>query len=666
MALYPGDTLLNGQYRILDLLGRGGFGLVYRAQDTLLSEQVAIKVLTPVLMGDEAWSWDKAILKRFLVEAKATMRLTHEHIVRTHNVFSEGGSYYIVMECMAGGSLEARLREERALPADECVRIASQVCVGLDYAHGLGVVHCDLKPANILFDAHEKAKVADFGIAHVSEEVLTRTWMTPAGFVAGTLPYISPEQADGVRDDPRVDVYSMGAMLYRMLTGQPYLDFNQRETPGAQADNVYRIRTEVPKPPSAQVSHLPSWLDDVVLKALDKEPEGRYQSAGQLGAALFHPQPPVQKTPLSDEVQPTSPPVGPPAVAAEARPARAVPAPEPAARPEEPARARRAPLPSRVWWLATAAILVAVLLVVAGILIGGGNGGGTTAPAESAEPTATAGAGSSQVWARDDSVMVHVPAGTFWMGSDARDLYASDDERPQHEVHLDAFWIDRSEVTNDMFGRFVADTGYETDAEERGSSWGYNVFTRRWGYVGGMDWQHPRGPATDLAGLGNHPVVHVSWNDAAAYCEWAGKRLPTEAEWEKAARGMFANLWPWGDTFDGTLLNFCDVNCVRSWKDEAWDDGYAEASPVGSYGEGASRYGVLDAVGNVWEWVADWYGNDYYAFSPEHNPQGPDSGVERVQRSGAWINELRDVRPTIRGRVDPSLSGVDVGFRCAR
>lgn len=163
---------------------------------------MAVKELIPALVGDEA------MLKRFLAEARAT------------NVFQEGGNYYIVMECMAGGSLEDRLRERGALPVDEAVRVAAEVCQGLQVAHRQGVVHCDLRPANILFAADGSAKVADFGIAHVSEEMLTRTWLTPAGFVAGTLPYMSPEQADGVRDDPRVDVYAVGAVLYRMLTGQ--------------------------------------------------------------------------------------------------------------------------------------------------------------------------------------------------------------------------------------------------------------------------------------------------------------------------------------------------------------------------------------------------------------------------------------------------------------
>ena len=281
MPLNPGDTLLNGQYGIQRQLGRGGFGFVYQAQDTLLGEEVAVKELIPTLVGDEA------MLRRFLAEAKATMRLTPLHIVRTHNVFQEGGNYYIVMECMAGGSLEDRLRGGNALPINEAVRVAAEVCQGLQVAHRQGVVHCDLKPANILFAADGEAKVADLGIAHVSEEMLSRTWLTPAGFVAGTLPYMSPDQAEGVRDDPRVDVYAVGAVLYRMLTGQPYLDFAQRETPGAQADNVYRIRNEQPLPPSAHNRRVPDWLDGVVIKALAKQPERRYAGAEELRAALL-------------------------------------------------------------------------------------------------------------------------------------------------------------------------------------------------------------------------------------------------------------------------------------------------------------------------------------------------------------------------------------------
>jgi serine/threonine protein kinase len=180
------------------------------------------------------------------------------------------------MECMAGGSLETRLQEQDSLPAEEAVRVALQVCEGLAYAHQRGVVHCDLKPANILFTGDGTAKVSDFGIAHVSGETLTRSWMTPAGFVAGTLPYMSPEQTEGMRDNSRLDVYALGAALYRMLTGRPYLDFDQRETPAATASNVMRIQNEQPKPPSTQHRRVDAWLDAVVLKALAKRPEDQY------------------------------------------------------------------------------------------------------------------------------------------------------------------------------------------------------------------------------------------------------------------------------------------------------------------------------------------------------------------------------------------------------
>ena len=241
--------------------------------------------------------------------------------------------------------------------------------------------------------------------------------------------------------------------------------------------------------------------------------------------------------------------------------------------------------------------------------------------------------------------MVYVPAGTFWMGSDESDPDADYYEKPQHEVYLDAFWIDRTEVTNGQYRQCVQ-AGACSPPQSSGS-------ITRDSYYGDASFE-------------DYPVIKVDWEQANAYCEWAGARLPTEAEWEKAARGMDRHIYPWGDTFDGNLVNFCDVNCEFAHKDAAWDDSHADTAPVGNYPSGASPYGALDMAGNVWEWVADRFAEDYYATSPERNPQGPNSGDPRVLRGGSWNNIQRNVRAAYRFLYLPSIASYNVGFRCAR
>lgn len=252
---------------------------------------------------------------------------------------------------------------------------------------------------------------------------------------------------------------------------------------------------------------------------------------------------------------------------------------------------------------------------------------------------------------------VFVPTGSFMMGS----VDGSDDEQPVHTVALDAFWIDRMEVTNAQFAAFVADTGYETTAEREGG--GYISTVAGWTYTEGADWQHPQGPDSDLNGLDEHPVALISWDDATAYSTWAGGRLPTEAEWEYAARGPESLIYPWGNTFNGEKLNYCDRNCIFDWADQGVDDGYQFTSPVGSYPEGASWIGALDMSGNVWEWVNDWHDNSYYARSPDANPPGPPSGKFKLLRGGSWYDIDRRTRTADRGINNPDERFDRLGFR---
>ena len=253
----------------------------------------------------------------------------------------------------------------------------------------------------------------------------------------------------------------------------------------------------------------------------------------------------------------------------------------------------------------------------------------TPTPSRTLTPTATPAlqppnAVLDDTWERpaDGMVLVYVPEGSFLMGSAADVADADSNEFPQHEVSLDAFWIDQTEVSNAQYAVCVADGDCE-------------VFD-------------DYGP--DFTG-DTQPVVGVSWNDAADYCAWAGGQLPTEAQWEYAARGPESLKYPWGDGApDETLLNY-NLNVGRT-------------TDVGSYPAGASWVGALDMAGNVWEWVADWYDADYYDSSPAANPAGPASGSAKVLRGGSWYGHTRLVRGVHRSYYSASYRSGSIGFRC--
>lgn len=266
------------------------------------------------------------------------------------------------------------------------------------------------------------------------------------------------------------------------------------------------------------------------------------------------------------------------------------------------------------------------------------------------------------MWIRpsDGMTMVYVPAGQFLMGNNS----GIEHEQPVHEVILDAYWLDRTEVTNRQFAKFVQETGYITNAEDKGRS--VARVDGQWQEQEGITWKTSSNPDIPIDDMGDHPVLHVSWSDAVAYCTWAGAELPTEAQWEYAARGPNEFMYPWGNDRVPTNSNFCDRSCPDGFDHEDVPyDGFAYTAPVGSYPQGASWVGALDMAGNALEWVFDNYDNDYYVNSPSNNPRGPEQGDLKVLRGGSWSTMGLDQRSVARINYYSDYSGGFIGFRCA-
>jgi len=664
--LQPG-TLLDNKYQIDAVIGQGGFGYVYRARERLTGEAVAIKELVPTFVHNPE------MVKRFVQEARATLRLKHRHIARTYGVFQDHGTYYLAMEYLSGGSLGDRL-QQGPLAIDRAAGIAADLCGALHYAHERGVVHCDIKPANVLFDDADQVQLVDFGIAYVSTEMMTRQFHTAAGMAMGTVQYMAPEQLAGVRDDPRVDVYAMGVLLYRMVAGRPYLGFQTETTPAAQARNIALIQQQRPDPLRDVRPGVPNWLTETVDKALNKRPEERFASARAMQEALRAPQreqprrdPPPrtarasgrsQRRPLGDQAESRRSPARPDRAPRQDVERRDIPLPElERAGPhgEKPDDRRGGcflrGLPAWVLILGALAGVALACLVLMLFVIGVGAEETPPAASSPAPPTEDLSAGDQWTRPADDKVMVHVPAGDFHVGSDdeavaeamafcdeyggACEQWVYEVEQPRHRVTLDPFWIDQTEVTH---------SEYDT-------------------CVRAGDCPKPQASLSERERAeGRHPVTGVDWHAAESYCARAGGRLPTEAEWEFAARGPEGPTFPWGHEFDGTRLNFCDANCPEEHGAAAFDDGYELTAPAGAYPGGASWCGALDMAGNVHEWVADWRGP--YKAADQENPTGPSATEKKVVRGGAYNSSPAAVRSAWRGQLAPEALAANLGFRC--
>lgn len=261
--------------------------------------------------------------------------------------------------------------------------------------------------------------------------------------------------------------------------------------------------------------------------------------------------------------------------------------------------------------------------------------------------------------------MLRLPGGLFAMGSSEQ---RDEDARPAHPVVIGPFWLDAAPVTNKQFAVFVEETQFFTSAERRGESLVFDDSVGTWRMTPGADWRHPEAPESSILGKDNYLVVQVSWYDAVAFADWAGKRLPTEAEIEYASRaGLDDCDYPWGRSLE--LHGTCQANYWQGLfpQSDEGADGFRGLSPVRQFLP--NRFGLYDMAGNCWQWCADWYATDYYGRSPAENPPGPAAGEVRVRRGGCWLSTAHArsaLRVCHRNYAPPGESTNHTGFRCAK
>lgn len=636
--------VFDGRYRILHKLGEGGMGAVYKAVQISTQKPVAIKVVAA------RHTENPATVRRFQREVKLQSRLEHPNIVTVIDFAkTPEGQYFFVMPFIEGKSLRRMILDGGKFSLADFLALATQLCDGLEYAHGEGIVHRDIKGDNIVV-AHigrqRVAKILDFGLAKAVQQDAEATKsgpeLTSEGLALGTPAYMSPEQAKGEvgKIGPRSDLYSLGVIFYQMLTGA--LPFKS-DTPWGL---LHQHISQSPVPVRQINPDVPESIERAVMRLLEKEPEKRYPSALALRRDLET----AARTSIgliedaAPEETPTTTPSGfikTMAVGATPRsrgrvaalalfiavaggwywlygrgggaPEPQPPAPVALVKPERPAAPVAPPAP-----------------VVEKKAEPETRGPEVTPPPQDASTQAekekrlAPGLKEAQTLRTEledkkkaPPGMVFIKGGCFDMGDTFGE--GDGDERPVHKVCVNNFVIDKYEVTQ-------AD------------------FTRSLG-------KNP----SKFGDCPNCPVENVTWFEASEYCHRLGKRLPTEAEWEYAARerGKTVRYSTGSDAIGPNDANYSDTE--RRVK---------QALPVGRYRPNALD--LHDMTGNVWEWVADWYDRNYYTISPEKNPHGPSSGEYRVLRGGSWRNNEHVMRASNRDNSEPAGSNDSYGFRCSQ
>ena len=677
-------TTVAEKYAIENVVGEGGFAIVYRATHLLWKRPVAIKVFS-VLDGVPADLRTK-LLDDFLREGALLGQLSEQTtaIVQARDVGTlklAGGTEvpYMVLEWLEGETLEelfARERSEGTPPRsiEGAMAILGPVAEALAVAHQRGIVHRDVKPGNIFLVGERGTtkptiKLLDFGIAKVVQDAqkMAGAFQKTSGVVTSFTPaYGAPEQFSRTygATGPWTDVFALALILGETLAGKPPLDGDDMSQLAFASMDVKNRPT-----PRALGANVSDAVEAATAHALAVKTDDRPQNArefwNELTAAAKQGRISRASSPAQLQVESAQTELAPAEIVSAAKtevdPPKAM-APAAGAK-----SSGKTPL-----FIAGGVIAIGAAALVVVKASSGGTAPSTSARASSSASTSSSavpGSSSSVVAVSDASAcpegMQSIPGGQFFLGSDDGEAA----EKPAHAVVLSPYCIDKFEVTVE---KYVACS--DNGKCKRAST------TNEWDGISAKD-RETYDPLCNVrrpADRATHPINCVTWEMAAIYCQATGRRLPTEAEWEFAARGPDGRKYPWGDeTPSGGHLNACGTECVDWGKQHgisftamyAVNDHFPNTSPVGTFPAGASRFGVEDVVGNVWEWVSDWYG-PYQAGKlgePEKDPKGPADGKLKVIRGGAWNSEDPNwLRPSFRYRDTPTNESFGIGFRCAK